>query len=165
MSPLRSGMGPSGSRMSFLGPGQIQSTESAGLSWAPSDMKRVPSGLTWALVPVLGPFSPKLKTRCEMDYFRPSMHWRSHAWLQGFLRPPLSQWRIYGEGGGDIVTCSPLDERNLRGGGGRACSKEFWLGGGGRRFPRGDLLSQTQVIFILSRKIRIFTLWIKLQCF
>ena len=33
-----------------------------------------------------------------------------------------------------------------------------WGGGGGRRFPRGDWLSQTQVIFILSRKIRIFTL-------
>ena len=29
---------------------------------------------------------------------------------------------------------------------------------GARRFPRGDWLSQTQVIFILSRKIRIFTL-------
>ena len=36
---------------------------------------------------------------CEMDYFRPGMHWPSHAWLQGFLCSPMSQWRIYGGGG------------------------------------------------------------------
>ena len=32
---------------------------------------------------------------CTYFYFRPSMHWPSHACLQGFLRPPMSQWRIY----------------------------------------------------------------------
>ena len=36
---------------------------------------------------------------------------------------------------------------------------------GARRFPRGDCLSPMQLIFILSRKTSLLTLWIKLQFF
>ena len=36
--------------------------------------------------------------------------------------------------------------------------RNFDWGGGGRHFPRGDYLSQIQLIFIFSRKIRILSL-------
>ena len=105
-------MGPLESRMSFLGHGMIQSTL-PGLSWALPGMKRALSGLTWDLVPALGPFSPKLRTRREMDYFTglacigPPML-ALLLGLSALANEPVTylRWR-----GGDVVTCSPLNER------------------------------------------------------
>ena len=123
MSPLRLGMGSSGSRMSFLGPGKILSTQPAGLSWAPQTWKgsrRVWHGsscLCWALsvlslepdvkwiisgLACIGPPMPDYRVFCARQWDsgvftgrgRGTL-WRVLPWMNGRRPDPLDALSLH----------------------------------------------------------------------